>query len=69
MKHISVVLVVHVEDEIATNYDELVAYLETAIFQEGHLIGSIVATRDVTDQVEARLEKMQKEILDEKVDP
>ncbi len=58
MRHISVGLVIRVEDDIAVNHEELTAYLESRLFGEGGLIGSIMTTADITDRVEAQLEKM-----------
>jgi len=60
MKHISVGLVIRVEDDIAADHEELIAYLESHIFGEDGLIGSIVTTADITDRVEARLEEMRR---------
>ena len=59
MRHISVGLVLHVEDDIAADHDALIAHLESHIFGDG-LIGSIVTIEDITDRVEARLEEMRR---------
>jgi len=59
MKHISVGLVIRVEDDIAADHEALITYLESHIFDDG-LIGSIVTTADITDRVEARLEEMRR---------
>jgi len=59
MRHISVGLVLHVEDDIAADHEALITYLESHIFDDG-LIGSIVTTADITDRVEARREEMRR---------
>ena len=59
MRHISVGLVIHVEDDVAAEHEALITYLESHIFDDG-LIGSIVTTADITDRVEARLEEMRR---------
>ena len=59
MRHVSVSLVLHVEDDIAADHEALITYLESHIFDDG-LIGSIVTTADITDRVEARLEEMRR---------
>ena len=59
MRHISVGLVLRVEDDIAVDHEALIAYLESHIFGDG-LIGSIVTTADITERVEARLEEMRR---------
>ena len=59
MRHISVGLVLGVEDDIAADHESLIAYLESHIFGDG-LIGSIVMTADITERVEARLEEMRR---------
>jgi len=57
MRHISVGLVLRVEDDIAADHEALIVYLESHIFGDG-LIGRIVTTADITERVEARLEEM-----------
>ena len=59
MKHISVGLVIRVEDDIAADHEELIAYLESHIFGDG-LVGHIAVPEDITDRVEARLEEMRR---------
>ena len=59
MRHISVGLVLGIEDDIAADHERLIAYLEAYIFGEG-LVGHIVTTGDITDRVEARLEEMRR---------
>jgi len=59
MRHISVGLVIHVEDDVAAEHEALIAYLESHIFGDG-LVGSIVTTADITERVEARLEEMRR---------
>ena len=59
MRHISVGLVIRVEDDIAADHEELIAYLESHIFGDG-LVGHIAVTEDITDRVEARLEEMRR---------
>jgi hypothetical protein len=51
MRHISVGLVLRVEDAIAADHEELIAYLESHIFGEDGLIGSIMTTADITERV------------------
>lgn len=60
MKHISVGLVIRVEDDIAADHEELIAYLESHIFGEDGLIGSIVTTADITERVETRREEIRR---------
>jgi hypothetical protein len=57
MKHISVGLVVYVDDEIAANHEALIAYLEGEIFA-GDLAGSIVTTSDISEEVRARIQQI-----------
>jgi hypothetical protein len=59
MRHISVGLVIHVEDDVAAEHEALIAYLESHIFGDG-LVGHIAVTEDITDRVEARLEEMRR---------
>ena len=59
MRHISVGLVIHVEDDVAAEHEALITYLESHIFGDG-LVGHIVTTADITDRVEARLEEMRR---------
>ena len=59
MRYISAGLVLRIEDDVAADHEDLIAYLESHIFDDG-LIGSIVTTADITDRVEARLEEMRR---------
>jgi|GEM_PF-2410366 len=65
MKHISVGLVIRVEDDIAADHEELIAYLESHIFGEDGLIGSIMTTADITERVEAKMEELSRRIRGE----
>ncbi|MDD4455949.1 MAG: hypothetical protein PHI67_11680 [Candidatus Methanomethylophilaceae archaeon] len=60
MRHISVGLVIRVEDDIAADHEELIAYLESHIFGEDGLTGSILTTADITERVETRIEEMRR---------
>lgn len=57
MRRISVGLVLHVDDDIAARYETLHAYLEAHLL-DGDVRGSIRTIEDITDRVEAQLEKM-----------
>ena len=59
MRHISVGLVLGIEDDIVADHERLMTYLEAHIFGGG-LVGHIVMTGDITDRVEARLEEMRR---------
>lgn len=59
MRHISVGLVLHIEDDVAADHEALIAHLEAHIFGDG-LVGSIVTTADITERVETRLEEMRR---------
>jgi len=60
MRRISVGLVVQVEDDIAADHEALISYLEAHLFGEEGVVGSILATADITERVEARLEEMRR---------
>lgn len=57
MRHISVSIVLWIEDNIATDPSALREYLEESLFGDGRLIGSVLATADITEKVQENMDK------------